>query len=138
MLPGHYDYFDHDADIGVIGYGDTVEESFVQAARAVFAHMVDLEAVQPRQVIQIQFSETDLEFALVGWLNALLARARENKLIFCQFKLRREQDHWIGEAAGEAWRDALGRGTEVKGATLTALSVKQTACGWQSRCVIDV
>lgn len=138
MSASHYAYFDHDADIGVTGYGDTLEESFVQAARAVFAYMVNLAAVQPKQVIQIQFAETDSEFALVEWLNSLLAAARQNNLIFCQFKLRREQDQWLGEAAGEPWRDSLERGTEVKGATLTELSVKQTQAGWESRCIIDV
>jgi SHS2 domain-containing protein len=30
------------------------------------------------------------------------------------------------------------RGTEVKGATLTALSVRHDAQGWQARCVVDV
>lgn len=33
-MPGnHYDYFAHEADMGIIGVGDTVA-AFVQAARA--------------------------------------------------------------------------------------------------------
>jgi SHS2 domain-containing protein len=30
------------------------------------------------------------------------------------------------------------RGTEVKGATLTMLSVRRADGGWEARCVIDV
>jgi SHS2 domain-containing protein len=30
------------------------------------------------------------------------------------------------------------RGVEVKGATLTMLSVKQVEAGWEARCVVDV
>jgi SHS2 domain-containing protein len=39
---------------------------------------------------------------------------------------------------GEPWREAHARGTEVKGATLTALSVRRDEQGWQARCVVDV
>jgi SHS2 domain-containing protein len=30
------------------------------------------------------------------------------------------------------------RGTQVKGATLTALSVRQQGEGWEARCVVDL
>ena len=46
--------------------------------------------------------------------------------------------HWHGVARGERWRDELARGTEVKGATLTALSVRHSDAGWEARCVVDV
>ncbi len=65
MQANTYGYFDHDADIGIIGRGETLAEAFVQAARAVFAYMVDLERVQPQQTIQIEFTEEDSELALV-------------------------------------------------------------------------
>ena len=134
----NYDYFDHEADIGIIGRGDSIEESFVQAARAVFAYMADRNKVQSKQMVNIKFVESDNEFALVEWLNALLGEARQHGLIFSQFSLKRENDHWTGQAQGEPWRDTLDRGTEVKGATLTMLSVKHTQNTWESRCVVDV
>jgi SHS2 domain-containing protein len=74
----------------------------------------------------------------VRWLNALLAQARERGLVLCEFELRRDSCHWHGFARGEPWRDSHPRGTEVKGATLTALSVRQDEHGWQARCVVDV
>ena len=45
---------------------------------------------------------------------------------------------WRGGASGEPWRRDLERGTEVKGATLTMLEVKQERDGWRARCVVDV
>ncbi|MGZ5662035.1 MAG: archease, partial [Usitatibacter sp.] len=45
---------------------------------------------------------------------------------------------WLGEAWGEPWREGLERGTEVKGATLTMLSVKRAGGLWEARCVVDV
>ena len=133
-----YGYFEHVADVGVIGRGPTPERAFESAARATFAIMADLSQVRPVRTVEVAFDEDDLEIALVRWLNALLAAARENGLVLARFALRREGDVWRGEAQGEPWRDALDRGTEVKGATLTALSVARVAGGWEARVVVDV
>ena len=94
MPSAHYDYFDHEADIGIIGSGLTLEAAFVQAARAVFAYMANLDEVQPIQSRIIEFVEEDSELALVEWLNALLGEARQSNLVFSNFTLRREQNHW--------------------------------------------
>jgi SHS2 domain-containing protein len=137
-MPGEEDYFEHGADIGVIGRGASIEEAFEHAAASMFAIMVEPATVQPRVEIEVDFDEDDIELALVRWLNALLAQARENGLALCRFELRRDGAHWRGSARGERWCDAHARGTEVKGATLTALSVRPDESGWQARCVVDV
>jgi len=137
-MPAAHEYFEHGADIGVIGRGASVEEAFSRAAAAMFAIMVEPDAVQPLVEFEVEFDEDDVEFAFVRWLNALLAQARERGLVLCRFAVQRNGDHWHGVARGERWRESHARGTEVKGATLTALSVRQDAHGWQARCVVDV
>jgi len=138
-MPAAAGYFEHGADIGVIGRGATVEAAFEEAARAMFAIMVDVDAVQPDAPIDVEFDEDDVEIALVRWLNALLGAAREHGLVLAAFALQRSGDRWRGSARGERWRDTLLRGTEVKGATLTALSVRPLdSGGWEARCVVDV
>ena len=137
-MPGGLEYFEHGADIGVVGRGTSIEEAFASAATSMFAIMAEPETVRPDTEVAVEFEEDDVELALVRWLNALLAQARESGAVFCGFGLRRDGDRWRGTARGEAWRDTHARGTEVKGATLTALSVRQDADGWQARCVVDV
>ena len=147
--PKTQDYFEHDADIGVIGRGPTLEAAFVAAAEAVFAIMAEPAALRapphapPCQGgdeggVAFEFEEPDLELALVTWLNRLLAEARSHGLALCRFQLQRQGLRWVGRTWGQPWRDDLVRGTEVKGATLTMLSVRQTAEGWEARCVVDV
>lgn len=131
-------YFSHDADIGIIGQGETLAEALVDAARAVFAIMVDLNQVASAQVESIDFTESNPEFALVVWLNELLNRARCSGLVFGRFELHQDNDHWHGQAWGEPWSDKHTVGTEVKGATLTQLSVKKVNARWEARCVVDV
>jgi SHS2 domain-containing protein len=136
--PGGDGYFEHDADIGVVGRGATLEESFESAAAATFAVMADLSAVRPEQSVTLDFEEADVEIALVRWLNLLLGLAREHGLVFSRFWIERDGVNWRGGASGEPWRRDLERGTEVKGATLTMLEVKQERDGWLARCVVDV
>lgn len=135
---GDAGYFDHDADVGVVGRGASMEAAFVAAARAAFALTCDLDAVEARERIEIEFEETDPEFALVVWLNLLLAHANERGLALARFELSRDGPRWRGAAWGEPWRDGIERRTQVKGATLTMLAVGRTDSGWEARCVVDV
>ena len=131
-------YFAHDADIGIAGRGATVEEAFVNAARAMFAITCDLGAVRPIQAFDLEFEEEDLDMALVTWLNLLLPEARWRGLALSDFSLERSGADWRGRARGEPWRPELERGVEVKGATLTMLSVRQMDDRWEACCVVDV
>lgn len=131
-------YFEHDADVGIIGYGTSMEACFTDAARAMFALMADLSAVHPSHKINVEFAEEDIELAFVTWLNLLIAQAQANNLILAEFELKRTGFLWQGKARGEIWHAGIERGIEVKGATLTLLSVKQKGDLWQAQCVVDV
>jgi SHS2 domain-containing protein len=135
---GNSAYFEHDADVGVIGRGATLEEAFEAAARATFAIMADPDQVRAVETVRVEFEEADFELALVRWINGLLTAAREHRMTFCRFWIERDGVLWRGGASGEPWREGLDRGVEVKGATLTMLRVGSTATGWEAACVVDV
>jgi SHS2 domain-containing protein len=82
--------------------------------------------------------EEDIELALVTWINQLIGQARALGLVFSKFKIKRNHNQWLGEAAGEKWNENMTRGTEVKGATLTMLKVQKINHQWDVRCVVDV
>jgi SHS2 domain-containing protein len=130
--------FEHGADFGIFGRGPRVEEAFRAAAQAMFALTTDLAAVSPREKIAFEFDEVDVEMAFVRWLNLLLSHAADRGLALGRFELERDGNHWKGAAWGEPWHDGLERGTGVKGATLTMLSVKHEGGAWEARCVVDV
>jgi len=133
-----YTYFEHDADMGIVGRGARIEEAFEHAATAMFAMMADPAQIRRQASVAIEFEEADVELALVAWLNLLLGQARSRALIFGRFRLRRDGAHWIGTAEGEPWHAGLERGVEVKGATLTGLALTQQNGIWEARCVVDV
>ncbi len=131
-------YFEHGADMGVVGRGACVEEAFENAARAMFALMSDIDCVHPSAGVAIEFTEADRELALVSWLNLLLGEARSRSLLLCRFRLRHDGAHWQGSAEGAPWTEAMERGVEVKGATLTCLEVTEREGEWEARCVVDL
>ena len=138
FMPALYDFFDHDADIGIVGRGATPEAAFEAAAEAMFSIMAERGSLGRGSHIAFRFDESDAELALVTWLNRLLAEARGNGLMLGAFKLKREGNSWQGEAWGSSWRQGTAGGVEVKGATLTMLSVKAVDGEWEARCVVDV
>ena len=133
-----YGYFDHDADIGIIGRGETVEAAFESAAEAMFAIMYESRFPVMEETVCVTFDEEDTELALVRWLNLLLAHAQSRSLVLGRFQIKREASHWSGIARGTPWRKEMPRGVEVKGATLTMLSVTERAGLWEARCIVDV
>lgn len=135
---GSGNYFRHEADIGVIGRGATVEEAFIDAARATFSIACGPVQIKPREGFKVEFEEPDLELALVVWLNALISEAQCRRLALSEFSLERAGAAWRGAARGETWHPGLDRGVEVKGATLTMLSVTRLDGQWEARCVVDV
>lgn len=133
-----HDYFEHDADVGIIGRGETLEAAFEAAAQALFAIMGDPEGAGPFVDVIVEFDEADLELALVRWLNQLLSEAQTQKLLLSRFRLEHDHHHWRGAGTGEPWNPHLVRGVEVKGATLTMLSVRCEGGLWEARCIVDV
>lgn len=130
--------FDHDADIGIVGHGATVEAAFEAAATALFDLECRVEGIAPLHRVDVAFEESDPEFALVAWLNALLAAAHAQRLALGRFELAHDGAHWRGSGWGERWHAHLPRGIDVKGATLTMLSVRTVNGLWEARCVVDV
>ncbi len=131
-------YFDHDADIGIVGRGDTLEKAFESAAQAMFAIIGEISGLRPDVKVRFEFEEHDNELALVTWLNLLLAHSRERDALFGHFEVCHQGNIWRGEASGQHWDRQMERGVEVKGATLTMLSVRRDGNAWEARCVVDV
>ncbi|AEH44052.1 protein of unknown function DUF101 [Thermodesulfatator indicus DSM 15286] len=139
MNPG-YETFEHGADIGVRGIGKTLEEAFINAAKALFSLVViNLEEVRPEREVSFEISADTLEDLFVEWLNRLLTEAGMENLVFCQFDCKIENLNLKGQAKGEPIDEERHElGVEVKGATYTMLKVERVNDLWIAQCVVDV
>jgi len=139
VVPPQWEHFEHDADIGVRGIGNTREDAFVAAALALTAVVTDPASVRGIEPIEIHCSAPDDELLLVDWLNALIYEMATRKLLFSRFELRITDQRLDARAWGEP---VLGErhhpAVEVKGATYTALRVSNENGMWLAQCVVDV
>ncbi len=134
-----YETFEHAADIGIRGFGESVEEAFQNTAVALYSVVVDIDSVEPRERKAVTASAQDRELLLVEWLNALLALSDVERMVFSRFEVRIEGNM----LSGFAWGERLDRArhetrVEVKGATCHLLKVTKQANGYMAQCVVDV
>lgn len=135
-----WELFPHDADIGVRGFGATVDEAFENAALALTAVVTDPATVAPEAAISIACAAPDRELLLADWLNAVIYEMATRHMLFCLFRVSLRDGNLTATAWGEALDVARHQpAAEVKGATLTALGVVRLDDGrWRAQCVVDV
>jgi SHS2 domain-containing protein len=135
-----WEHFEHGADIGVRGFGDTLPAAFEQAALAMTAVVADPESIEPRDDVEIECSAPDQELLLVDWLNAIIYEMATRRMLFSRFAVQLEGDALHGRIGGENVSIERHKpGVEIKGATYTNLSVRRETDGqWVAECVVDV
>ena len=135
-----WEHFEHGADIGVRGYGETMAEAFSQGARALTAVITDLESVAAVESVHVSCSAPDDELLFTDWLNAIVYEMAVRNMLFSRFEVNIKDHALTASLWGEAVNLLKHRPVvEVKGATYTALKVVQDEQGrWVAQCVVDV
>lgn len=134
-----YETFEHEADIGIRGFGERTEEAFENAAVALYSVMVNIDTVKPEEEKTFSVSAPDHELLLVEWLNALLATSDIERMVFSRFEVAIDGM----KLRGSAWGEKLDRNrhephVEVKAATYHLLSVSEKKGRFTAQCVVDV
>ncbi len=139
-MSGHWEHFEHGADIGVRGLAPSKAGAFEQAALALTAVITDPGRVAAHDTVVIDCEAADDELLLVSWLNALILEMAVRRMLFARFHVAIDGPHLHATAAGELLsRERHQPAVEVKGATFTALRVAQTDSGlWLAQTVVDV
>ena len=139
MNHGHWEHFEHPADMGIRGMGPTREQAFAQAALALTAVMVDPKTIDPVTAV-ITDEEPDDDLLLVTFLNDVLYEMATRRMIFGRFDVTINDHQLTATLRGEPLdQDKHTPGTEVKAATYAQLKVEQRADNsWIAQCVVDV
>jgi tRNA nucleotidyltransferase (CCA-adding enzyme) len=136
----HWEHFSHVADIGVRGFGQSMDEAFEQSALALTAVITEPGLVRPVQAVDIACAAPNPEILLADWLNALVFEMAIRHMLFSRFEVRIADQRLAAKAWGEAVDIARHQpAAEVKGATLSELEVARGADGrWRAQCIVDV
>ncbi len=140
MTEGHWEHFEHGADVGVRGTGPTLAAAFEQAAQALAAIVVEPHRVAAATTVAIRCAAPDEELLLVDWLNAVIYEMATRNLVFADFRVTIADGDLTATAFGEPLDRARHRpAVETKGATFTELRVARLdEGGWLAQCVVDV
>ena len=134
-----YDTFEHEADIGIIGYGLNLEEAFENAAKALFDIMFDLKSVVESKEWRVQCAASDQEALFIEWLNELISLADMDNLVFSRFNVEIMDNHLKGIAFGEPLESSRHKPkVQVKGATYSSLKISRKGKYITVKCILDV
>ena len=134
-----FEHFNHQADIGIKGIGDTIDEAFEQAAMAMMAVICNPKAILLEKEAKISCTAPDIEFLLVDFLNAIIYEMALRNMLFGKFEVTVKDNCLKAKAWGEKTDPKKHQtAVEVKGATYTELKVKQDGAKWTAQCVVDV
>jgi SHS2 domain-containing protein len=137
-----YKYLEHEADVGILAIGDSLEEAFAEGAKAMFNVMVDIEGVKPEKEIEIECKAKDIPALFIEWLNELINKRDVKEMFFSDFKvnIKKGNDYELtGKAIGETINlDTHKVKTEVKAATYSGLKFEKKDNKYHLQCVLDI
>ena len=135
-----WEHFHHQADIGIRGIGDSLEQAFEDGAVALMAVICSPEKVHPQESVQIECEADEKDLLFADWINALIYEMDVRKMLFSQFEVTIEKYKLIGKVWGEkADPDKHELAVEVKAATFMELKAyKDNNNRWVVQCVVDV
>jgi SHS2 domain-containing protein len=140
MVNRPFDIVGTTADVGIVAYGSTCEETFIHAAEGLFSLITDLETIRPKRSFPVLCEAVSLEGLLVAWLNELIYLHDVHEFLFSRFEIKAFDTHRL-EAT--AWGEPIdpGRhslGTEVKAVTYHKARVEEGPSGWEAHVIVDI
>ena len=135
----NWEHYSHTADMGIRGFGESMEEAFESAALAMVAVNVDLEKIKHEEKVTIICSEDDIELLFIAWLNNLLYEMVTRKMFFGKFQVNIKD----GQLTGFAWGEKIDLkrhepGVEIKGISYSDLKVIHENGKWTAQCIVDI
>jgi len=137
-----YEFLDLTSDVMFRAYGNDEAGLFVNAAKAMFSVICEIEAVSPLKKVSVSVEGEDLEDLLYGWLSALLTESEVREMFFSEFHIDGigKSDSILslsGWAKGEAATVEKG-GTLVKGVTYYEFGIEKKGDGLTATVTLDI
>lgn len=135
-----YEYFEHQADIGIRGKGNTLAEAFEQAALAMFEIMVETKGINPSESQTVEVTANDQDELLIAWLSELLFLKDVEGKVFSRFNIESLNANMLSaKVYGEVIDVSRHKlKLEVKAATWTQLVIKTENKQYIAQCLVDV
>jgi len=123
-----FEIIDHTADVGIIAYGASMNETFANAAKALFSLISELDDVEEVVHRDIELNAPDQESLLVEWLNELIYLFDAENIIFKRFDVTQlSQTHLKARSYGHRVDSSKHKlKTGVKAATYHMVKIEKS------------
>lgn len=141
-IPG-YEYLPHPADVRFKVHGTTLEETFEQAAHAMFGVIIHTSTLNPEHSVDIKLESEGLENLLYDYLSELLYLFEVEEIVFGRFRvysIKKANGSYIlhGQASGENLDpERHSFETEVKAVTYHQLKVTKEKGEYSAHVIVD-
>jgi SHS2 domain-containing protein len=137
-----FEFFDVTADVGFRAYGTSLDESFQNAALAMFEVMTDTTHINPQVKRNVTLESEDLQALLYDWLSELLFIHDYESLVFSHFKVKitKTNDGTFtlhAEVGGDTFQQTIHEvRDEVKAVTFHLMEIKKEN-GFMVQVILD-
>jgi SHS2 domain-containing protein len=138
-----FEIIDHTADIGIVAYGKTKREVFINAAKGMFEIIAgENRDLKENFYDKIKLEAKSLEDLLIAWLNELLYISEVKLVILNKFKIKELSDGQIKAEVGGTKINHLSIRIkrEVKAVTYHRLEIKKDEESglWSAQVIFDI
>jgi SHS2 domain-containing protein len=138
-----FEIIDHTADIGIVAYGKTKREVFINAAKGMFEIIAgENRDLKENFYAKIKLEAKSLEDLLIAWLNELLYISEVKLVILNKFKIKELSDGQIKAEVGGTKINHLSIRIkrEVKAVTYHRLEIKKDEESglWRAQVIFDI
>jgi SHS2 domain-containing protein len=136
----HCKLFDHTADVGLEGWGDSLAELFEALAEQLADLICPRKQVAAEQTWEVAVKAEDVEALAVDFLTEVMVTMQADRFVLCSVHVREiTPNSVLAELEGECYRpDRHEMGTEVKAVTYHQLRIAREDHRWAGRVILDV
>ncbi|MDY6836986.1 MAG: archease [Thermodesulfobacteriota bacterium] len=139
-MPREYEYIEHTGDLGFKAYGKTLQELFINAARALFHVLVSPETIEEKEKRGVTVEAAALDELMVSWLGELLYLFDTQGLLLKGFEIKTLTENRL-EATVRGETMDLRRHeikTGIKAITYHQLYVREENGLWKAQVILDL
>lgn len=133
-----YEYLEHTADAKFRAYGKTIEEAFINSAKAAFGILIECNKVNPKIEKKITLSAKKTESLLYDFIEELLFMLDVDGFLLSDIKdLSIKDNTLICTAYGDNYKNYEISGN-IKSVTYNDMEIKKTDDGYEITMVVDL
>ena len=138
-----FEILEHTADIGIMAYGKTKREVFINAAKGMFEIIAgETKNLKENFYDKIKLEADNLEGLLFAWLNELLYIGETRLVILNKFQIKELSDYQIKAKVGgtKIKPPSIKIEREIKAVTYHRLEIKKDEESglWRAQVIFDI